>query len=50
MLYLYLPPKQVLRLLSGHQGEPGEVFEANKEQEGEAAEMNYKKLVKLGNS
>jgi hypothetical protein len=49
MLYLYLPPKQLLRLLAGHQGALGELFEANKEQD-EAAEMNYKKLVKSGNA
>jgi hypothetical protein len=50
MLYLYLPSKQLLRLLAGHQSAPGELFEANKEQQDEAAEMNYKKLVKPGNA
>jgi hypothetical protein len=39
-----------LRLLAGHQGAPGELFEANKEQQDEAAEMNYEKLVKPGNT
>jgi hypothetical protein len=33
---LYLPPKQLLKLLAGHQGEPAEMFEANKEQQDEA--------------
>jgi len=50
MLYLYLPPKRLLRLLAGHQGAPSELVEANKEQQDEAAEMNHKKLVKPGNT
>jgi hypothetical protein len=50
MLYLYLPPKRLLRLLAEHQGAPGELVEANKEQQDEAAEMNHKKLVKPGNT